>query len=122
MDTAHDILVVEDNRQNYELVEFLLTEAGLKVRRARDAEQLYQEMQCKVPSIVLMDIELPGADGLSLLRDLRQDPAFNGLTIIALTAHALPGDRQRFLRQGCDGYLAKPIDVASFVDEVRAYL
>lgn len=122
MDVSRDILVVEDNRQNYELVEFLLTDAGFDVRRARDAAELRRELRRQRPALVLMDIQLPGVDGLSLVQELRRDPALHGLVVIALTAHALHGDRERFLRHGCDGYLAKPIEVATFVDAVRAFL
>lgn len=69
-----------------------------------------------------MDIQLPGVDGLALVGEIRQRPEADRLPILALTAHALPGDRERFLAAGCDGYLAKPIEVGSFVREVASYL
>ncbi len=119
---APDILVVEDNRQNFELVEFLLSDAGMSVRWARDAAELRQQVADRLPDLVLMDIQLPGVDGLALVEELRGNPAACDLTILAITAHALRGDREKFLRRGCDGYLAKPIDVSSFVDQVGAFL
>lgn len=122
MPDVDTILVVEDNEQNLELVEFLLEEAGLKVRKARDAGEARAELAAGRPDLVLMDMQLPGTDGLALVAEIRRDPAFARLPILALTAHAMRGDRERFIAGGCDGYIAKPINVASFVDEVRAAL
>jgi len=119
---ADTILVVEDNEQNLELVEFLLDEAGLRVRKARDAEETREALATAQPDLVLMDMQLPGTDGLSLVEEIRRNPAMTYLPIIALTAHAMRGDRERFIAGGCDGYIAKPINVASFVEEVRAAL
>lgn len=119
---ADTILVVEDNEQNLELVEFLLEEAGLRVRKARDAEEARAQLAAGRPDLVLMDMQLPGTDGLTLVEELRRDPVLARLPILALTAHAMRGDRERFIAGGCDGYIAKPINVASFVDEVRAAL
>jgi len=119
---ADTILVVEDNEQNLELVEFLLEEAGLQVWKARDAEEARARLAAGRPDLVLMDMQLPGTDGLSLVEEIRRDPVSGRLPILALTAHAMRGDRERFLAGGCDGYIAKPINVATFVDEVRAAL
>ena len=121
-DHDRDVLIVEDNRQNLELVQFLLEEAGMRVRSAADARQARVELERDLPDLVLMDMQLPGTDGLELVAELRQDPRFRSLPIVALTAHALRGDRERFLAGGCDGYIAKPIDVGSFTDEVEAVL
>jgi len=120
--TEHDVLIVEDNRQNLELVQFLLEEAGMRVRAAADAKQARAELERTLPDLVLMDMQLPGTDGLELVAELRQDPRFRALPIVALTAHALRGDRERFLAGGCDGYIAKPIDVATFTLQVEAVL
>lgn len=117
-----EILVVEDNPQNLELVEFLLEEAGYTVRAARDGEELRGEIARRLPALILMDIQLPGADGLSLVREIRQLPDAAGIPIVALTAHAMRGDRERFLAAGCDGYISKPIDIAKFSGEVGKYL
>jgi len=116
------ILVVEDNPQNLELVEFLLEEAGFCVRAARDAEEMRRELAAGLPALVLMDIQLPGTDGLKLVQEIRARPEADALPVVALTAHAMRGDRERFLAAGCDGYIPKPIDIATFADEVRRYL
>jgi len=115
-----DVLVVEDNPQNLELVTYLLEEAGVRVRSAGDAGSTHLALADGLPDAVLMDMQLPGTDGLELVARLRADASTARLPIIALTAHAMRGDRERFLAGGCDGYLAKPIDTATFVDDVRA--
>ena len=120
MPEMRSVLVVEDNPQNLELVEFLLEEAGVEVRAAADAESATEILSSFRPDLVLMDMQLPGTDGLSLVRQLRRASSTVDLPIVALTAHAMRGDRERFLAGGCDGYLAKPIDTARFVDQVRA--
>ncbi len=117
-----EILVVEDNPQNYELAEFLLEDAGFAVRRAADAEELRRALASGLPDLVLMDIQLPGVDGLSLVSEIRALPEAAALPIVALTAHAMRGDRERFLAAGCDGYISKPIDVATFAQQVEKYL
>lgn len=116
------VLIVEDNRQNLELVQFLLEEAGLAVRCAMDARQAREELARELPDLVLMDMQLPGVDGLELVAELRREARYQRLPIVALTAHALRGDRERFLAGGCDGYIAKPIDVATFADQVAGLL
>jgi CheY-like chemotaxis protein len=121
-EASRDLLIVEDNRQNLELVQFLLEEAGHRVRSATDARGARAELERLVPDLVLMDMQLPGTDGLELVAELRGDPRFRHLPIVALTAHALRGDRERFLAGGCDGYIAKPIDVATFALQVEALL
>ena len=116
------ILVIEDNVQNLELVEFLLDEAGYEVRKAMDAEEARVEMGKGLPDLVLLDIHLPGCDGLTLVSEFRKQPGSEALPIIALTAHAMRGDKERFLAGGCNGYIAKPIDVATFIDDVESFL
>lgn len=120
--SERDVLIVEDNRQNLELVQFLLEEAGMGVRSAADARQARAELERALPDLVLMDMQLPGTDGLELVAELRSDARFRALPIIALTAHALRGDRERFLAGGCDGYIAKPIDVSTFTAQVESVL
>lgn len=122
MPEGKTILVVEDNEQNLELVEFLLDEAGLRVCKARDADEARAQLATAAPDLVLMDMQLPGTDGLSLVAEIRRNPATSHLLVVALTAHAMRGDRERFIAGGCDAYIAKPINVTSFVDEVRAAL
>lgn len=122
MSDARQILVVEDNPQNYELVEFLLEDADFSVRLAADATQLRQELAKGLPELILMDIQLPGVDGMSLVTEIRESPTARKLPVIALTAHAMRGDRERFIAAGFDGYISKPIDVATFVSDVEGYL
>ncbi len=116
------VLVVEDNELNLELVEYLLEEAGFEIRRAMDADQARKELEQEAPDVILMDMQLPGTDGLTLVAEIRTNDAMSKIPIIALTAHAMRGDRERFLQGGCDGYIAKPIDVGKFVDQVREVL
>ncbi len=114
-----EILVVEDNEQNLELVEYLLEEEGITVRSALDADQARAELEKAIPDLILMDMQLPGIDGLTLVQEIRgQNPTLT-LPIIALTAHAMRGDRERFLAGGCDGYIPKPIDAANFISQIR---
>ena len=122
MSLARDILVVEDHPQNFELVEFLLEDAGYRVRWAVDAAAMRRELAVGLPALVLMDIQLPGVDGLSLVGEIRQRPEAAALPIVALTAHAMRGDRERFLAAGCNGYISKPIETASFIGQVEQYL
>ncbi len=120
--SSSKILVVEDNPQNYELVEFLLEDAGFAVRWAADAAEMRRELATGLPDLILMDIQLPGIDGLSLVSEIRAMPEAAALPIVALTARAMRGDRERFLAAGFDGYISKPIAVATFAGEVGGYL
>ena len=88
------------------------------VHSAADATQARAQLERERPDLVLMDMQLPGIAGLELVAELRRDPRFRALPIVALTAHALRGDRERFLAGGCDGYIPKPIDVTTFAAEV----
>ncbi len=94
----------------------------LRGRCARDLDEARRALQAEAPDVVLMDMSLKGADGLELVAELRADPRLRALPVLALTAHAMRGDRERFLAAGCDGYIAKPIDVKSFVPEVVRHL
>lgn len=116
------VLVVEDDEVNLELAVFLLEEAGFEVRAARDLDEARRALQAEAPDVLLMDMSLRGADGLELVAELRADPRLGRLPVLALTAHAMRGDRERFLAAGCDGYIAKPVDVKSFVHEVARHL
>lgn len=116
------VLLVEDNEVNLELAAFLLEEAGFVVDCARDLPEARRALRGPSPDLVLMDMNLKGADGLELVAELRADPRLRALPVLALTAHAMRGDRERFLAAGCDGYIAKPIDVKSFVPEVARHI
>ncbi|MBZ0113263.1 MAG: response regulator [Thermoanaerobaculia bacterium] len=116
------ILVVEDNPYNLELVQFLLEEANFTVDTAVDAQEVREGLQVERPQMILMDMQLPGTDGLTLVEELRRRKELDTVPIVALTAHALRGDRERFLECGCDGYLPKPIDVSTFIGAIRDLL
>jgi two-component system cell cycle response regulator DivK len=116
------IWVVEDNDQNFELVEFLLAEGGHEVVRARDGGEMALLYGGARPDLVLLDMSLPAGSGLGVLSDLRSRPDLARVPVVALTAHAMRGDRERFLAAGCDGYLAKPLETATFLAEIEAHL
>ena len=112
-------LVVEDNKLNLDLVLYVLEHAGWNVRWAMNAEQARAATSDPVPDVILMDIQLPGIQGTTLAKEFRQRPGFERVPIVALTAHAMRGDRERFLSEGFDGYIAKPIEVKSFAKTVE---
>jgi CheY-like chemotaxis protein len=116
------ILVVEDNLLNLELVTDLLEAAGFIVCRALTAEEGLGAARELLPDLILMDLSLPGVDGLAATKTLRADPATRRLTIIALTAHAMKGDEALALGAGCNGYLTKPIDTRTFAANVAAFI
>ena len=120
--TAPRILIVDDNELNLEMATFLLSRAGMEVASAPDGARALEQVQSFAPDLILMDMQMPGADGMTLTQQLRSQPRARPLAIIAFTAYAMTGDREKFLAAGCDGYIAKPINVASFADEVRALL
>ncbi len=120
--SAGKVLIVEDNPANLRLAQFLLERHGFAVRKAASAVECLAEMAQELPDIVLMDIQLPGEDGLAVTRKIRQDPRTVQVIIVALTAHVLPGEREKFLAAGCDGYIAKPIDSQRLAAEVERYL
>jgi two-component system cell cycle response regulator DivK len=117
------ILVVDDSLPNLKLTRFLLAQEGFDVRTAENAEQALQALERSVPSIILMDIQMPGMDGLALTRHLRRDwdTSLRNVPIVALTASAIKGDEQIARAAGCDGYITKPIDTRTFVGLVRDY-
>ena len=116
------ILVIEDNPLNLELVTDLLEAVGFIVCPAGTAEEGCRAAHELSPDLNLMDLSLPGLDGLAATRLLRDDPATRHLTIIALTAHAMKGDEALALRAGCDGYLTKPLDTRTFAAKVAAFI
>ena len=120
--TPPRVLVVDDNALNIELVAAVLGAAGFEVDAAPDAEAAVRRIEAARPDLILMDIQLPDVDGMALTRRLKADPATQGIVIVAFTAYAMRGDEKRMRAAGCDGYLAKPIDVANFAAQVRACL
>ncbi|MBI2218761.1 MAG: response regulator [Candidatus Rokubacteria bacterium] len=116
------ILVVDDNPVNLKLMRVLLTGEGYEVRTASDAEEALGILERFTPRLIVMDIELPGMDGLELTRRLKADPSMRSTIILGITAYAMKGDDERVLAAGCDGYLAKPVDTRTFPALVAQYL
>ncbi len=117
------ILVVEDNEMNMQLVEYLLEEGGYGIVKAASGEEAIAVARSgQQVDLILMDIHLPGMDGLSVVRELKADANTRTVPILALTAHAMRGDKDRFLQAGCDGYISKPIDVKTFLAAIEPYV
>ncbi|MFA5140815.1 MAG: response regulator [Elusimicrobiota bacterium] len=116
------ILYVEDNPQNFYLVQYLLTARGHEVLGARDGRDGLELAARSKPDLILLDIQLPVMDGYAVARAFRENPGLAEVPIVALTSYAMPGDRQKALQAGCDGYIEKPIDPASFAAQIEGYL
>ena len=116
------VLIVEDNPANMTLAIFLLESAGHAVIHATDAEAGLTLARDDQPDLILMDIQLPGMDGLEATRLLKEDDATRGIPVIALTALAMKGDEERIRAAGCDGYIAKPLAYKDFLATVSARL
>jgi two-component system cell cycle response regulator DivK len=115
------VLVVEDNEKNMKLFRDLLQAKGYETLEATTAEEALELAAAATPDLILMDIQLPGMDGVSALKRLRADEQTAGTTVLALTAQAMAGDRERFLEAGFDGYMSKPVDVSAFLQAVESY-
>jgi two-component system cell cycle response regulator DivK len=116
------VLIVEDNPANMTLATFLLQSAGHTVLGAKDAETGLALARVEQPDLILMDIQLPGMDGLEATALLKSDPSTRAIPVIALTALAMKGDEQRILAAGCDGYIAKPLAYKEFLATISAQL
>ena len=116
------ILIVDDNPVNLKLIRVLLAGEGYDVHTAGDAEEALRVLQELRPRMILMDIQLPGIDGLELTRRLKADPVTRHITILGLTAYAMKGDEEKILAAGCDGYIAKPIDTRTLPEVIERYL
>lgn len=116
------VLIVEDNAANMRLAAFLLQSAGHTVLSATDAEAGLTLAQDERPNLILMDIQLPGMDGLKATALLRQDEATRAIPVIALTALAMKGDEERIRAAGCDAYIAKPMRYQDFLATIAAQL
>lgn len=116
------ILLVEDREDNRVLARKLLERAGFRVVEATDGREALEQVAAQRPDLLLLDMSLPLVDGWTVARTLRQSPDFKDLLIVALTAHAMDGDRERALEAGCDEFLTKPIEVAKFIPTVRRIL
>jgi CheY-like chemotaxis protein len=116
------ILIVDDHPVNLKMVRVLLKLEGYEVRTAGDAAEALAALQTFRPRLVLMDLQLPGMDGLELTRRLKADPATREVIILALTAYAMKGDKQKALEAGCDGYIPKPIDTRTLPHVIASHL
>ena len=119
---THVILVVEDNERNLKLLRDVLEYAGYDVRVARTGEDGVTLAVKEPPDLVLMDLQLPGIDGMEALRRLRESPRTADIPVVAVTAQAMKQDRERALEAGFDGYVEKPISVRAFPEQVRSFL
>ena len=116
------ILIVDDNAVNLKLVRVLLAKEGYETRTASDANEALLVLQTFTPRLILMDLQLPGMDGLQLTRQLKADPRTKDIVIVALTAYAMKGDEEKSKAAGCDGYITKPIDTRTMPATLRGYL
>ena len=128
--TAHEtsppdtpgILIVEDNPINMELVRDILQAYGFRVREAADGPSCLQAVQDEIPDLILMDVQLPGMDGFAVTRRIKTHDAWRHVPVVALTAYAMKGDREKALSAGCSGVITKPIDTRAFAKQVETYL
>ena len=116
------VLIVDDNPQNLKLARILLTSEGYEVRTAVDAEHALEVLASFAPRLILMDLQLPAMDGLTLTRLLKKDPRRTDIFVVALTAYAMKGDAEKALAAGCDGYVTKPIDTDALAKMVAEYM
>jgi two-component system cell cycle response regulator DivK len=119
---SRSILVVDDNESNLRLMEALLETEGYVVKTALEAKEAMLVLETFEPQLILMDLQLPGMNGLEFTRLLKQDPARRHISIVALTAYAMKGDEEKAIAAGCNGYLTKPIDTRSLPKSIAAYM
>jgi two-component system, cell cycle response regulator DivK len=115
------ILVVEDNEKNMKLFRDVLQAKGYVPLEATSGERAVELATEHVPDLILMDVQLPGMDGIEALGHIRADERTASIPVVALTAQAMAGDRERFLESGFDGYISKPVDVLEFIETVSRY-
>ncbi len=116
------ILLVEDNPVNRRLAEFLLRSQGYQVRAATNAQEAFDTIKAERPDLILMYVQLPGMDGLEATRKIKAEPTTRDIPVVAVTSYAMKGDREKALAAGCSGYITKPIDKDTFVQEVATVL
>ena len=116
------VLVIEDNEMNMKLARSLLQIGNYRILEAIDAENGIQLARGHHPDLILMDIQLPGMDGLTAIRKIKNDPKVKDITIVALTSYAMEGDEKKAMDAGCAGYIAKPIDTRSFLETLGKFL
>ena len=119
---AGRVLLVEDNAMNRRMAEFLLRSKGFTVYQATTGEEALLMAREELPDLIVMDLQLPGMDGYAATRTLKADALTRHIPVVAMTAYAMTGDRERALAAGCDGYITKPIDTQEFPRVVARYL
>lgn len=119
--TAH-VLIVDDNLTNLKLVAYLMKSKGYEVTTAVDADSAFEAIRTRRPHVILMDLQLPGIDGLELTRRLKADPATRDIKIVAVTAYAMKGDEEKARAAGCDDYVTKPIDTRALPELVARHV
>lgn len=112
-------LVIEDNENNMKLVTFILEKNGYSTIKAGNGKRGIELASKKLPDFILLDIQLPDMDGLEVLKELRRSEINGEIPIIAITSYAMSGDRQRMIEAGCNGYIEKPIDPVTIINEIR---
>jgi two-component system cell cycle response regulator DivK len=115
------VLIVEDNEMNMKLFRDVLAASGFRTLEARTGARAVELARAQQPDVVLMDVQLPDLDGVEALREIRADARTSSLPVVAVTAQAMDGDRERFLREGFDAYVSKPVDVVALVGTVREH-
>jgi CheY-like chemotaxis protein len=120
--TSESILIVEDNPVNLKLLKVLLHRHGYIVESAVNAEEAVKILKTFHPRLILMDLQLPGMDGLDLTKILKQNPETHDIKILALTAYAMKGDEEKAMSAGCDGYITKPFDTRDLPIKIASYL
>jgi len=120
--SARSILVVDDNPSNLKLFTYLLALPGYEVTTAACAEEALRALERIVPHLIIMDLQLPDVDGLTLTRQLKATPSMRGVPIVAVTASAMKGDEEKALAAGVDGYMSKPVEKRAFRAMVASYL
>jgi two-component system cell cycle response regulator DivK len=116
------ILIVDDNRDSRELVVKILKNKGYQMIEAIDGEEALEKAITENPDLILMDISIPKIDGYEVTRRLKSQVGFKDTPIIALTAHAMKGDREKAIEAGCEGYISKPIDIHELPNQIKSYL
>ena len=119
---AKRILLIEDNAVNRRLAQFLLKSQGYEVWEVTNASEAFDSLKEKQPDLILMDIQLPGMDGLTATKHLKADPATRDIPVLAVTSYAMKGDEAKAFEAGCTGYVTKPIDKKVFLDAVAKAL
>jgi two-component system, cell cycle response regulator DivK len=121
-DEAHMILYIEDNSDNLKLVSRVLTAYGFEIHGVTNSKEAFAFLETHTPDLVLVDINLPGMDGYTITRHLRQIERFADTPVVALTANVMRADREKSLEAGCDGFIQKPIDIDALPGQIRQFL